>query len=552
MPDSPVPDLPARDQMPFDVVIVGAGPAGLAAAIRLRQLAIRDGRDLSVAVLEKGAAVGAHILSGAILDPRALDELLPDWAERGAPLTVPVVDERLLFLSARRAFAWPHLLLPPELKHRGCFVVRLGELCVWLAKQAEALGVDILPGFAATELLAAPDGAVTGVATGDFGIGRDGAPGPAFQRGAELPARLTILAEGARGSLAGQAIRLFGLATGDPQTWGLGVKELWRVTGAVPGRVTHTAGWPLGNAAYGGGFFYELGPDLAAVGMVVDLDYANPHLDPFAEFQRFKTHPQLRARLAGGERLAFGARALTEGGWQSLPRLAFPGGVLVGDAAGFLNAARSKGIHTAMKSGMLAADAAFARLAGNGSSAPLDDYADAVAGSWLGSELRRVRNFRPAQRFGLLAGTLYAGLDLFLLRGRAPWTLRRTAPDRARLVESSRAARREAVRPDGFVTFDRASSVHAAGVAHAEDQPVHLQLGHPGLPLAEHLPRYDLPEQRICPAGVYELDNSGGAPAFRINAANCLHCKACEIKDPSANIRWTPPEGGGGPNYSGM
>lgn len=543
--------------MSFDVVVVGAGPAGLAAAIRLRQLGREAGREITVAVVEKGAEVGAHILSGAVLDPRALTELIPDWAARGAPVTVPVRGERFLFLSEGGGVSWPHWLLPREFKQRGCYVVRLGPLCKWLAAEAEQLGVEVLPGFAAAELLTSDDGSVRGIATGEFGVGRDGVRGPAHRPGVELHAGLTVLAEGCRGSLAGEAMRRFGLtANSHAQTYGLGLKELWRLPAGRgrAGRVTHTAGWPLTGNAYGGGFVYELEDDLAAAGLVVALDYANPYLDPFAEFQRYKTHPSVRALLEGGERLAFGARSLTEGGLQALPQLAFPGGVLVGDAAGFLNVARSKGIHTAMKSGMLAAEAAFERISSGGAdSGPLVAYPRRLKRSWLVRELRRSRNFRPAMRWGLMAGALYAGLDLFLLRGWAPWVFWHTAPDRDRLRDAADASPIRYPPPDGVLTFDRASSAYAAGVHHAPGQPPHLKLADERVPLDVHLPLYDLPEQRICPAGVYELvEGEGAAPTFRINTANCLHCKACEIKDPSGNILWTVPEGGGGPNYPGM
>ena len=547
MPDS----AHERDTLSFDAVIVGAGPAGLAAAVRLGQLAAHDGKELRVAVVEKGAAVGAHIVSGAILDPRALTELIPDWQKRGAPVRTAVREERFLFLSAQRSWRWPHALLPRELRSAGCYVVRLGDLCAWLAEQAESLGVEILPGFAATELLLDETGGVAGVETGDGGLMRDGSKGPAFQPGLEVRAPVTLLGEGCRGSLAGEAIDQFGLDAGrDPQTYGLGLKEVWRVPPgrSRAGRVMHTAGWPLAGNAYGGGFLYELGDDKAAAGLVVGLDYRNPHLDPFAEFQRFKTHPAIRGMLAGGERLSFGARCVTEGGVQSLPRLSFPGGALIGDAAGFLNAARNKGIHAAIYSGMVAADAAFSRLSGD--AADLAGYGEAWRRSWLHRELYRARNFRPAMTRGLVAGVVAAGLDLGTLRGRAPWTLRRHATDAERTGPAAGAVPPTYTEPDGVVSFDRASSVYLSGVRHREDQPNHLKLGDPELPARVHAPRFALPEPRICPAGALE---PGAGAGLRMQPSNCLHCKACEIKDPSGNIRWTPPEGGGGgPGYSGM
>ena len=541
-----------REAMEFDVVIVGAGPAGLAAAIRLRQLAGDTGRDISVCVVEKGPEVGAHTLSGAILDPRGLDELIPDWRTLGAPVQTEVREERLLFLGARRSFAWPHALLPPAMRNDGNYIISLGNLCRWLAERAEELGAAIFPGFAATELLMDGD-RVAGVATGDMGLAADGARGPAWQPGVELRATFTLLAEGCRGSLGKEAIRRFDLDRDSAhQTYGLGLKELWEVAPERhrPGLVLHSAGWPLPADTYGGSFLYHLEDRQVAVGFVVGLDYPNPHLSPFGEFQRFKTHPAIRPTFEGGRRIAYGARALNEGGPQSLPRLVFPGGALLGCDAGTLNVPRLKGTHTAIKSGACAAEAVARALADG--AAECSAYDTGFRASWAYRELLRGRNVRPGFRYGRFWGTVHAGIDQILLRGRAPWTLRHGAPDHASLDDAAAAAPIAYPKPDGELTFDRLTNVAFSGTNHEEGQPCHLQLADPEVPLNVNLARYDGPEQRYCPAGVYEFVVEEGAQRLRINAPNCLHCKACDIKDPTQNITWVPPQGGEGPRYPNM
>ena len=542
----------SRDSMEFDVVIVGAGPSGLAAAVRLRQLAIERESELSVCLVEKGSEVGAHILSGAVLEPRALDELIPDWRERGAPLTTPATEDRFLLLTGSRAIRLP---TPPQMRNRGNYVASLGNLCRWLAGRAEELGVEIYPGFAAAEVLYDDVGGVRGVATGDMGIGRDGRPTANHQPGVELLARRTVFAEGCRGSLTRGLFDRFGLRRGvDPQTFAIGVKELWEVDPARhrPGQVTHTIGWPLDSRTYGGSFLYHLEDSQVAVGFVVGLDYRNPHLDPFEELQRFKTHPAIRSTFAGGRRVAYGARALNEGGFQSVPRLDFPGGVLVGCAAGFMNVPKLKGTHTAMKSGMLAAESIAEALLDGGGEATTA-YPERLRASWIWGELERVRNVRPAFRWGLWAGLAHAAIDSCLLRGRAPWTFRHR-PDHVALETARKAPRIAYPRPDGVLTFDRLSSVHISNTNHEEDQPAHLRLADDAVPIEVNLALYDSPERRYCPAGVYEIltDGEGGKPRLQINAQNCIHCKTCDIKDPKQNIHWVVPEGGGGPNYPNM
>ncbi len=542
----------ARTAMEFDVAIVGAGPAGLSAAIRLRQLAGETGRDLSVCVLEKGPEVGAHTLSGAILDPRGLDELLPSWRRQDAPVRTRVRKERLLFLGEKRSLAWPRALLPPAMRNDGHYIISLGNLCRWLAAQAEELGVSVFPGFAATELLI--DGErVAGVATGDMGRTADGSRGPGWQPGVEIRAPFTLLAEGCRGHLGRQAIRRFELDRDRlHQTYGLGLKELWEVTPErhQPGLVLHTAGWPLPGDTYGGAFLYHLEDRQVAVGFVVGLDYPNPYLSPFDEFQRLKTHPAIRPTFEGGRRIAYGARALTEGGPQSLPRLAFPGGALLGCDAGTLNVPRLKGTHTAIKSGRCAGEAVARALADGRTDCA--DYDASFRASWAGRELRRGRNVRPGFRYGRFWGTVHAGLDQILLRGRAPWTLRHGRPDHACLAAAAAAAPIPYPQPDGTITFDRLTSVAYSGTSHEEGQPCHLRLADATVPMRVNLARYDGPEQRYCPAGVYEFVVENGEQRLRINASNCLHCKACDIKDPTQNITWVPPQGGEGPRYPNL
>ena len=538
-----------REAMEFDVVIVGAGPAGLAAAIRLKQLA----PEASVCVVEKGSEVGAHILSGAVIEPRALDELLPDWKAQGAPLNTPATDDRFLFLTAKTSIRLP---TPPQMHNAGNYIVSLGDVVRWLGQQAEALGVEIYPGFAAAEVLI-EDGRVVGVATGDMGINKLGEPGANHQVGMELRATYTLFAEGCRGSLTKQVMSHYDLRAGKcPQTYALGVKELWEIPAEQhkPGLVEHTTGWPLDTRTYGGSWVYHFGQNLVSFGFVVGLDYHNPWLSPFEEMQRFKTHPAMRRHFEGGRRISYGARALSEGGYQSIPKLTFPGGALIGDSAGFLNVPKIKGTHAAMKSGMLAAEAVAEALASNKPDEPAG-FEDKFKASWLYPELKSVRNIRPAfAKFGLYGGIAYSALDTFVLRGRAPWTFKHTHADHEGLVKAASAAKIDYPKPDGVLTFDRLSSVFISNTNHEEDQPVHLRLKEPGRWQGVNWAEFASPESRYCPAGVYEaVGVDQGEPRLQINAQNCVHCKTCDIKDPTQNIDWQVPEGAGGPNYpSGM
>ena len=545
-----------RESMPYDVVIVGAGPAGLAAAIRLKQLANEAGRELGVCVLEKGSEVGAHILSGAVVDPRALDELLPNWKELGSPLTVPVKWNEHWVLTEKRKFHFPHQLMPPFMNNKGTYTLSLGNLCRWLAGQAEALGVEIFPGFPAAEILFNEDGSVKGVATGDMGVARDGSHRPDYQPGMELHGRYTLFAEGARGHLTKELKRIFELdKDSQPQVYGIGLKELWDIPPEKhrPGFVTHTQGRPLTDA-WGGGFLYHQEAGQVALGFVVALNYRNPYLSPFEEFQRWKQHPSIRQHLEGGRRVSYGARAINEGGWQAVPKLAFPGGALIGCAAGFVNVPRIKGSHTAMKSGMLAAEAAFAAIAADRSADTLSDYEPALRASWIARELQMVRNVEPlVAKWGGTIGTLLAGIDMWMryLRIGLPFTLRHH-PDNETLWRKDLAHPIDYPKPDGVISFDRLSSVFVSNTNHEEDQPVHLTLKDASIPTEVNLPLYAGPEQRYCPAGVYEFVEEGGATRLQINAQNCVHCKTCDIKDPTQNINWVTPEGGGGPNYPNM
>jgi electron-transferring-flavoprotein dehydrogenase len=542
----------SRESMQYDVVIVGAGPAGLAAAIRLKQLSA----EVSVCVLEKGSEVGAHILSGAVMDPRALAELFPDWKERGAPLHTPVTEDRFMMLRAASAFTTPNFLLPACFKNHGNYVVSLANVCRWLGQQAEGFGVEVFPGFAAAEVLYGTDGRVKGVATGDLGINREGEKTAAYQPGMELHGKYTFFAEGCRGHLARQLEARFDLRKGaDPQVYGIGLKELWEVAPErhQPGLVIHTAGWPLESDTYGGSFMYHMEERQVAIGFVVGLAYTNPYLSPFDEFQRFKTHPAIRPALEGGKRLAYGARAISAGGLQSLPKLVFPGGALIGDDAGFLNASRIKGSHCAIKSGMLAAEAACGALKAGREGDELGAYPESFRSSWLYEELHRARNFKPWMARGLYTGSLMFGIDQVVLRGKAPWTLRHRHADHQTLKKKTEAKPIAYPKPDGVLTFDRLSSVFVSNTSHNEDQPPHLTLKDPAVPIRVNLELYDAPEQRYCPAGVYEIvRDDGEAPRLQINAPNCVHCKTCDIKDPMQNIVWVAPEGGGGPNYPNM
>lgn len=533
-----------RESMEFDVVVVGAGPSGLSAAIRLKQL----DPGLTVCVLEKGSEVGAHILSGAVFEPHALSELIPDWRARGAPLVTEARDDNFLFLTRTKAYRLP---TPPQMQNHGNYIISLGNLCRWLAREAEALGVEIFPGFAAAEVLYDGDGAVKGVATGDMGVGKDGQPTAGFAPGVELHGRQTLFAEGARGSLTKTLLARFDLGKdGDPQIYGLGIKELWEVEPAKsrPGRILHTVGWPLDERTYGGSFLYHLEDNQVAVGFVVGLGYENPYLSPFEEFQRFKTHPSIRPLFAGGRRISYGARAISAGGAQALPKLTFPGGALIGDGAGFLIVPKIKGSHTAMKSGMLAAEGVVALLKAEGAPREANAYPAALKKSWLWDELFRARNVKPAFKWGLWPAMAYAALDTYIFRGKAPWTLHHK-PDHLALKPAAESKPIAYPKPDGVVSFDRLSSVFVSNTNHEENQPSHLKLKDPDAAIKINLAVYDSPEQRYCPAGVYEIVDG---PALRINAQNCVHCKSCDIKDPTQNINWTVPEGGGGPNYPNM
>ena len=554
-------DLPPREAMEFDVVIVGAGPAGLAAAIRIKQAAAEKGQDVSVVVLEKGSEVGAHILSGAVIDPKGPNALIPDWKDKGAPVTTEVKEDRFLVLGPAGEIRLPNILMPPLMSNHGNYIVSLGQLVRWLGEQAAELGVEIYPGFAAAEVLYDDNGAVVGVATGDMGVGRDGKPTGNFARGMELRGKYTLIGEGARGSLAKQLIAHFKLSEGrEPQKFGIGLKELWEVPAEKhkPGFVQHSFGWPLGNRTGGGSFLYHYGDRRVAVGFVVHLNYDNPYLDPFKEFQRFKTHAAVAPHLEGGKRIAYGARALTEGGWQSIPKLVFPGGALLGCSAGFMNVPRIKGSHNAILSGIAAGDAVVSALAAGRAQDELGTYEESVRTGPIAADLKRVRNAKPLwTRWGTALGIGLGGFDMWM-NTIVPgiglgYTLRHKKTDAQSLQPASRFEPIDYPKPDGVLTFDRLTSVSFSATNHEEDQPVHLRLKDERLPISYNLAEYDEPAQRYCPAGVYEVvEGSDGKPRFQINAQNCVHCKTCDIKDPSQNITWTCPQGGEGPNYAEM
>ena len=552
--------MTAREAMEYDVVIVGAGPAGLSAAIRIKQRAAETGKDVTVCVLEKGSEVGAHILSGAVIDPISLNELIPDWKEKGAPLDTPVTDDRFLFLGPSGSIRLPNFLFPPLMYNHGNYIASLGNVCRWLAKEAEALGVEIYPGFAAAEVLFDDKGAVKGVATGDMGIGRDGKHKSGFTRGMELHGKYTLFGEGVRGSLSKQLIARFKLDDGkEPQKFGIGLKELWQLPPEMhkKGLVLHTMGWPLKNDTGGGSFMYHWGDNFVSIGFVVHLNYKNPYISPFDEFQRMKTHPAIRPYLEGGKRIGYGARAITEGGFQSVPNLTFPGGALIGCSAGFVNVPRIKGSHNAMKTGMMAGEAAYDAVTAGRAADELTAYTAAYEESHVYKDLKRVRNVKPFwSKARTIPGIGFAFVDMWInqIFGTSPFTLKHGKTDAASLEPAAKDKPIAYPKPDGVVSFDKLSSVFLSNTNHEEDQPIHLTLKDPTIPIARNLPEYDEPAQRYCPAGVYEVvrDNSGGNPRFVINAQNCVHCKTCDIKDPAQNINWVTPEGGGGPNYPNM
>ncbi len=546
-----------RESMEFDVVVVGAGPAGLAAACRIKQLAKEASQDISVVVVEKGAEIGAHILSGNVFEPRALEELFPDWKERGAPLATPVTGDTFHYMTSDKgSVKVPGLFIPKPMHNEGNFIISLGKLCQWLGEQAEALEVDLFPGFAASEVLYDEQGAVRGIATGDMGIDKNGEQKSSFAPGYELLGRYTVFAEGCRGSLGKELMEKFELRDGiDPQHYGIGLKEVWEIEPDKhkAGDVVHTLGWPMNNRTEGGGFLYHAANNQVYLGYIVALDYTNPYLSPFEEFQRWKQHPAIKATLTGGKRLSYGARAVNKGGYQSVPKMSFPGGLLVGCDAGLLNGAKIKGSHTAMKSGMLAAEQIVSALVADAPASELTAYDTAVRESWIFEELHKTRNFGPAlHKFGTFLGAAFAFIDQNIFRGKLPFTMHNRTPDHETLKPAAQSVKIQYPKPDGVISFDRLSSVFLSSTNHEEDQPAHLTLKNAALPISYNLPEFDCPSQRYCPAGVYEVVEEDGESKFQINAQNCVHCKTCDIKDPLQNIVWTVPEGGGGPNYPGM
>ena len=541
--------------MNYDLLIVGAGPAGLAAAIKFKKMCIENNKDYSVCVVEKGSEVGAHILSGAILQPTAMDELFNDWRDNAeCPVKVNVKKESVKFMTDEKSFSIPNILIPPVMHNKGNFIISLGSLCKWLGNEAEKLGVEIYPGFAASDIII-DNGILKGIVTGDLGVDIQGNPGQNYQPGIEIHSKFTLFAEGCRGHLGKKLMSQFDLRrNAQHQTYGIGLKELWEVKpeNSKPGNVMHSIGWPLDQETYGGSFLYHLDKNLVSLGFVIGLDYKNPYLSPYEEFQRFKMHPSIKPLLDDGRRVSYGARALNEGGWQSLPKLSFPGGSLIGCEAGTLNTPKIKGTHTAMKSGIVASENVFRKLEQNLEGIELEDFQSEFNNSWAGKELKAARNVRPSFKYGLKLGTILTGIDQIILRGKAPWTLKHGEPDHCSLQEKTKAKKIDYPKPDGKITFDRLTNVSFSSTYHEENQPIHLKISDEKIPIDTNLALYDSPEQRYCPAGVYEIINDEGLDRLQINAQNCIHCKTCDIKDPSQNINWITPEGGGGPNYTGM
>jgi electron-transferring-flavoprotein dehydrogenase len=544
-----------REKMNYDLLIVGAGPSGLAAAIKFKKMCIENNKDYSVCIVEKGSEVGAHILSGAILQPTAMDELFDDWRDNAeCPVKVEVKKESIKFMTNNKSFNIPNFLIPPVMHNKGNFIISLGSLCKWLGNEAEKLGVEIYPGFAASDIVI-DNGILKGIVTGDLGVDIQGNPGQNYQAGIEIHSKFTLFAEGCRGHLGKKLMSQFDLRRkAQHQTYGIGLKELWEVKpeNSKPGNVMHSIGWPLDQETYGGSFLYHLDKNLVSLGFVIGLDYKNPYLSPYEEFQRFKMHPSIKPLLDDGRRVSYGARALNEGGWQSLPKLSFPGGSLIGCEAGTLNTPKIKGTHTAMKSGIVASENVFRKLEQNLEGTELEDFQSEFNNSWAGKELKAARNVRPSFKYGLKLGTILTGIDQIILRGKAPWTLKHGEPDHCSLQEKTKAKKIDYPKPDGKITFDRLTNVSFSSTYHEENQPVHLKISDEKIPIDTNLALYDSPEQRYCPAGVYEIVNDEGLDRLQINAQNCIHCKTCDIKDPSQNINWITPEGGGGPNYTGM